>query len=382
MRCRVLGFRSLFFSLSFISLIAANSIVTNVRAQDATPEFVSESVGSMMSAQAENSEQWDWLQLSSGEWLKGDVKVIYNGELEFDSDELGLLKFELEDVAVLQTQRILAALISGRETPVVGTVKMTAKEITVDSGGELHAFDRERLITLVSGTDRKNYWSIRLGLGTNIRSGNTSQTEYNGDLSVKRRTVFSRFSLDYLGSYSEARDVETTNNHRINSAFDIFAKQNLFYRPLFLELFSDKFQNLDARGTLGGGLGYHVIDTPDTSLDFFVGPGWQFTYFNQVEAGEDDRETSPVFLFTTDYETELTKSLDLDVTYQVLWANEASGGYSHHSIASFEYELTGSIDFDMAFVWDYTENPKTGEDMVQPESDDYRVLFSLSYEFN
>jgi hypothetical protein len=37
-------------------------------------------------------EGFDWIQLTSGEWLKGELKVLYNDSLEFDSDELDLLK--------------------------------------------------------------------------------------------------------------------------------------------------------------------------------------------------------------------------------------------------------------------------------------------------
>ena len=32
-------------------------------------------------------DKFDWLQLNSGEWLKGEFKVLYDYEVEFDSDE-------------------------------------------------------------------------------------------------------------------------------------------------------------------------------------------------------------------------------------------------------------------------------------------------------
>ena len=36
-------------------------------------------------------DEFDWIQLTSGEWLKGDFKVMYDYVIEFDSDELDLL---------------------------------------------------------------------------------------------------------------------------------------------------------------------------------------------------------------------------------------------------------------------------------------------------
>ena len=41
----------------------------------------------------------DWVQLKSGEWLKGDLKYIQNKEVEFDSDELDQQTLKLKDVA-------------------------------------------------------------------------------------------------------------------------------------------------------------------------------------------------------------------------------------------------------------------------------------------
>ena len=37
-------------------------------------------------------DKFDWIQLKSGEWLKGELKVLYDKKLEFDSDELDLFK--------------------------------------------------------------------------------------------------------------------------------------------------------------------------------------------------------------------------------------------------------------------------------------------------
>ena len=46
--------------------------------------------------------EFDWLQLTSGEWLKGDFKVLYDFELECDSDEMNLQSFDFDDVKQLR----------------------------------------------------------------------------------------------------------------------------------------------------------------------------------------------------------------------------------------------------------------------------------------
>lgn len=42
--------------------------------------------------------EFDWVQLTSGEWLKGEIKSMYNESVEFDSDKLNLLRIDLQDV--------------------------------------------------------------------------------------------------------------------------------------------------------------------------------------------------------------------------------------------------------------------------------------------
>ncbi|HEY7774718.1 MAG TPA: hypothetical protein VIC26_16150, partial [Marinagarivorans sp.] len=59
------------------------------------PDEVAEDVFLQRTENAFN-DKWDWLQLTSGEWLKGKIKVVYNGEMEFDSSNLGLRKISLD----------------------------------------------------------------------------------------------------------------------------------------------------------------------------------------------------------------------------------------------------------------------------------------------
>ena len=45
-----------------------------------------------------SATEFDWVQLTSGEWLKGEVKSMYNENIEFDRDKLDLLTIDLEDI--------------------------------------------------------------------------------------------------------------------------------------------------------------------------------------------------------------------------------------------------------------------------------------------
>ena len=43
----------------------------------------------------------DWVQLKSGEWLRGELKYVQNKKVEFDSDEMEEQTLKLKDVSKL-----------------------------------------------------------------------------------------------------------------------------------------------------------------------------------------------------------------------------------------------------------------------------------------
>ncbi|WP_370979348.1 DUF481 domain-containing protein [Agaribacterium sp. ZY112] len=366
------------FSVLLISLCFSSP----VWAQQQVPNFVSDAVAKDQHV-APPARLWDWLQLTSGEWLKGDFKVLYSDEMEFDSDELGLLTIELEDIAYMQSGRPQAIRVTSQKEKVVGLIVLDGGKLEVTSNGQTRSFTRDDIIAMVSAQpEKRNYWKVRLSLGANIRAGNSPNTEYNGKFNAQRRTTLSRLSFDYLGTYSSVDGVETANNQRVNSSFDIFATDSMFYRPFFMDVLSDPFQNLDARGTLGAGIGWTAINNGETELDIVGGPGLQFTEYSEVEEGENKKESSLGLILTTDFSTELTSELDFDYLYHIQVNDDASGGYTHHMVTTLEYELNDAIDLEVSYVWDYTQYPKANEAGEVPENDDYRLMFSIGYEFN
>ena len=325
-------------------------------------------------------DKFDWVQLTSGEWLKGEIKVMYEDELEFDSDKLDLLSLDMEDVKEIRSAQALTVRMTGGETA-TGQVLMEDGRIRV-LGDAPAQFERADLLSLTAGVPReRNYWAGKVSAGGNVRSGNTDQVELSAAASFRRRTVENRVSLDYLGNFSETNDVQSANNQRANAVWDWFFSERLFLRPVFLEYFSDPFQNIDARYTIGTGLGYQLIDTSRTDWSIFAGPAWQSTRFDQVEPGESRSEDTWALSAGTTFDTELTDRIDFTYNYRFQFTSPESGRYNHHMIGTFAIELTDSLDLDFSLVWDRIEKPRPDADGVLPKQDDYRVIVGVGYDF-
>ena len=339
-------------------------------------------------------DQYDWVQLKSGEWLKGEIKVLYDDVLEFDSDELDLLKIDMEDVKriigsgtkIVRLEDPTAETDSRWQRPdpitVIGELEVTEDEVIITSGVSQQNYDRSDLIAIVSGEGKESqYWSAKVTIGLNFTAGNTEQTDYSSSMDIRRRTAGNRFVLTYLGNFSRTRGVDTVDNNRLNAYIDIFKTRQYYWRAIFGEYFRDPFQNIENRYTLGSGVGYHIIKTPKTEWDVSVGLAYQHTRFNSVEAGEEPEVSTPALALGTLYETALTKTVDFDVNYSFNLVNEESGKYTHHFITTLETEITSWLDFDISFVWDRIQEPTANADGTVPEQDDYKLIFSLGVEY-
>ena len=385
----ILDFRSIRVLISVVCLYAICSFIfaDNVYAQT-SPGYdpkVSESSSTPSGSPiwvppSGLPDKFDWIQLTSGEWLKGDLKVLYNKKLEFDSDELGLLDLDWEDVKQVRGHKLFSVRFEGPIT-VVGTLKIIDDKVFVKTEEKVLEFDRSRLISIAYGETKEiGYWSAKISFGLNIRKGNSDQTNYSTSAYAKRRTSESRFFIDYLGIFNETEGTETANSQRVSSYYDIFKTKKLFWRPVFGEYFRDPFTNIENRVTVGTGMGYHIIDT--TKTEWYITPGiaYQYTQNVSVESGQNTDNSTAALVVGTVFDTELTKHIDFNASYTFNIVNKESGTYTHHVTAALEIELTSRLDLDLSFVWDRIQNPKPEENGTVPDRDDFYLFFGIGFE--
>ena len=223
-----------------------------------------------------------------------------------------------------------------------------------------------------------------LYLNLNLRTGNTEQVDYTTRFSAKRRTARSRVLANYTGNISKTDAgtgtlVETINNQRVSAGWDLYATRRFFWSPFFGEYYRDPFQNIDQRITVGAGLGYTIIDTGKIEWNLSGGPAYQRIRYISVQPGEDDTISGGAAVFATDYDQEINSKLDFIFNYNLTAASSDLGGYTHHMLASLETEITGSLDFDVSFMWDHVGQSTTDAEGNTPKPDDYRLMIGIKW---
>ena len=343
-------------------------------------------------AEKEQAKKWtetypvsvnaDWLQLKSGEWLRGRITILQKDDLEFDSDELDDLVIEWKNVKYLKSyEPYNLRFDSHGRLSITGVIEVIGDKVYVKTDYDDQIYDRSDLQTIASGKETEiSFWKSKVTFSINVRQGNTDQTDFTSKMTAKRRTTNSRLILDYLGNFTQVEKTETINNHRFNETYDFFLSRDLFWTPIFSEFFRDPFQNIDRRMNVGFGIGYSIINTIKTEWEISAGPAYQETRFVSVLPGVDLVDSTLTLALGTNFETELNSIVDLEGSYDVSLGDKETGNYTHHALLTIETELTDKLDFDVTAVWDRVRSPVADQDGNTPEQDDFRVMIGLGYD--
>lgn len=322
----------------------------------------------------------DWLQLISGEWLRGRIIAMQEDDLEFDSDELKKLVIEWKKVRYIKTSTPYRLRFDD-QVQAIGAIEITQQEVHVTTDYDDLTFDRKKLLTIASGKETEiSYWTAKISFSINVRRGNTDQTDFTSMMTAKRQTLLSRLVLEYLGNFTAVEQAETINNHRLNGIYNIFITRELFLPLVSAEYFRDPFQNIEKRVYIGTGIGYNLIKTNKNEWQVSGGPAYQATKFVSVQPDQSLKDSSFTLILSTKFDFELNSKVDLEGSYTATLGDDATGDYSHHSIVTVETELTDDLDLDTSLVWDRTREPVEDANGVTPEQDDFRILIGLGYD--
>ena len=331
---------------------------------------------------APEADSWDWIRMSSGEWFGGTLELMRDRDLEFDSDELDLLKLDWDDVDELRSPRILTYRFEdlGNFT---GTAVMHGDTLAINTATGVRRLPRDKLILIMEGELREsNFWSAKASLGLVARSGNTSQSDMNSTVRVRRLTPRSNGVLDYAGNYGIVEDTETINNHNLSLGYDILVTAGFFVTPLKFNFLRDPFQNIDLKSTVAAGVGYVLARGGDLDWSVSLAGGYQSTGYVSVEEGQASQVENGTIIGSTNLEWDITGDLDFLLDYNVQMGVPDTSVAFHHARAAFSFDILGDVlDLDLAMVWDRVESPQPNADGHTPERDDFRSTVGIGLEF-
>lgn len=327
------------------------------------------------------AQNYDWVQTTSKEWFKGKIIALYDGELQFDSKEVGEHTFDIADVAQIKSHNIISVNVENIAS-FSGLLRYKDKKVKVIQGDNEYEFNIEDVVSFAPSGDKEiDYWSGKITMSLDLKSGNVNQLDYTAKGEVYRRTSNSILLFDYLARLSSVEGHETTNNQRLNQKYDRYITRYFFWTPLVSEYYTDRFRNINKQITAGMGVGYTFYNTPSSDLRCSAAPSVIYTKYQSVAADKDIEHYSPALELSAEFDSQINKISDLTFSYQLTYGDSEIGQFKHHMVTTFENELLSWLDLDVSFIWDYIYKPQERSDGTSPEKNDYQFLVGLGIEF-
>jgi hypothetical protein len=236
----------------------------------------------------------DQLTLKNGDRLSGAIVKSDDDAktLLIKTDLAGDVTVKWDAItAMVSWQPLHITLSDGRV--IVGRVSTTdgILEIATDGGSVPAAHDAVKAIrdnATQAEIDRlqhprlRDYWSGLFDLGLSLTEGNSSTAALTIAGKASRVVPKNKLTLYYTEVYSRDSNespARTTANAIHGGVRDEFNLKPRVYVFAFTDFDEDALQHLDLRNVLGGGLGYHVINTKKTQFDVFGGGSFNQEYF-------------------------------------------------------------------------------------------------------
>jgi len=322
----------------------------------------------------------DWIQLVSGEWLRGELLRVRDDNLDFDSDKLDLQTFDRDDVTRIHSAQT--------DFVVTDDNRVFAGRLVVDNqkvwvvGDRTVQIDRSELLAVVAAGDSdKGRLSGSINLGFAARSGNTDQVDLTGGASVLLERARSRAQAKYSGVISTVQDVETANNHRLTSTLDLYLTERTFVTVPGIELYRDKIQNIDLRTRPDAALGYKVIDTLDQKLRVSAGPAYQSTRLDAGATSMSSTDDTLAGVLSSDFDWDITGDIELTWSYSLTVPFPDTAQNNHNMVTSLSVDLTDDLELDVSFVWDRVNRPAANASGVVPLPNDFRTTVGVNWTF-
>jgi hypothetical protein len=302
-------------------------------------------------------DTYDWLRLTSGEWLKGELHWMREKDIEFDSDKLDLLTFSWSKVSQLHSPRVNTYVFEGK-IDVVGRAVVTKEKLIIETADGVVSYPRDQLLTILEGAKReRNWWSTRLSAGATANAGNTNQGQLivHWDLTRADPRTRSRISYDSSFAYSNR---EQNVNRQLGSV--------------------DVFQNLKLRATPAAGVGVHLFDTKKVEWDLGGALGYQYIRFLSTAAGVENPQNDGFIGVRTYADFDFTDDVELIIEWTTNVVYTRIGLTNHVGSTRFSVEINDIFDFETTFKFYRTERPPPRADGSVPKRNDYQLIVSLA----
>jgi len=316
--------------------------------------------------------QADQVTLKNGDRLTGTIVKSDDKILLIKTEFAGDVNIQWEAVtAIVSSQTLHLGLKDGQT--IVGTVNTAdgKLEVATKETGPITA-SKDAVVVVRNDAEQKAYddqierlrhphladfWSGLLDTGLSVTRGNSESLTFSLSGKAARVTDSDKISVYSTAIYTDStvNGVNSTTAHAIRGGVrgDLNVGNRTFIFG-FTDFEYDAFQDLDLRNVLGGGFGYHAINTKKTTLDIFGGGSYDQDFFGAIAATATTpakpavtRKTGEVVVGET-FNTKINNRTTITEQFSLYPNVSDTGNYR------FQFDATGATKLKNWLSWQVT----------------------------
>jgi hypothetical protein len=228
----------------------------------------------------------DTIVLKNGNTLNGTIKSLDKKELVLTIYKGGEIKVDRSEVKEIKADETIYVSASGKRKA-SGQASTQGENLVIQTASgpvsipfsEIENIRSQHQQDLYEGSLRpglEQNWKGVAGLGFTLARGNSDTTNLNINMNAARKTPADGLTLHFSSVYATNNETGggvTANAILAGIRYDRTIKGRLF-AFVAAEYTHDALQFLNLRQIYSGGLGYHAINTPNTTFDLLAGANY------------------------------------------------------------------------------------------------------------
>jgi len=320
------------------------------------------------------SSAWaDQIVLKDGDRITGAIIKKDGEKLTVESKNFGVVTLKWADVETIASENPLNVVLSGNRA-VKGTIATQSGQIIVSSSGNPQTVSPSDVLVLRNDAEQRAYerflnpgllelWEITGSLNIAGTKGNASTSTLTTPINFVRASNTTRTTA-YFNSISSSAKINGVDSSTAKAVRGGWAYDRNLTKKIFANAFNDyeydKFQSLDLRVVIGGGLGYHIWSHDASHLNVIAGGDWNREAFGASGSRAAFTRSSAEAFWGDDFNYKLSARTSIVQTFRMFNNLSDTGRYRMNADAGATTQLTKWLTWNISLSDRYLSDPAPG----------------------
>jgi putative salt-induced outer membrane protein YdiY len=314
----------------------------------------------------------DQIILKDGDRVTGSIAKKDGQTVTIQSKNFGLVTLKWDDIATVTTDQPLNVVLPGDRT-VKGNIQTVDNRIQVAAPEGRQTVAATEVVALRNDAEQKKYerllhpgildlWTITGSLNLAGTKGNAETLTITTPIYLARESRTSRTTA-YFNSIRSSATINGVDSQTAQAVRGGWGYSRNLSKRLFANTFNDyeydKFQALDLRVVLGGGLGYKIWTAEAGRLALVGGMAWNHEKFSPGASADFTRNSAEAY-WGNEFSYKLGARTTLGQTFRMFNNLSNTGEYRVNFDIGTTMQLTKWLNWNLSFIDRYLSNPVPG----------------------